>query len=66
MLPGKMFLAEDSTFQICGVPHFSYIYVYTENYEVTDSVRFPNNILIIEMLFKSPIFYVKLCLTQLP
>ena len=66
MLPGNMFLAEDSTFQICGVTHFIYIHVYTEKYEVTDSVGFPNNILLIEILLKSPIFYVKLCLTRLP
>ena len=31
-----MFLAEDSTFQICGITHFIYIHVYTEKYEVTE------------------------------
>ena len=36
MLPGNMFLAEDSTFQICGLAHFIYIHVYTEKYVVTE------------------------------
>ena len=56
-----MFLAEDSTFQICGHTYFIYIHVYTENFRSQNSVGFPNNILLIEMLLKNTIFYVKLC-----
>ena len=66
MLPGNMYLAENLTFQIHGLRQFIYIHIYTENMRSQNSVGFPNNILLIEMLLKNQIFYVKLCLTQLP
>ena len=39
---------------------------YSIHYNLQNSVGFPYNILLIEMLLKSQIIYVKLCLTQLP
>ena len=63
MLTGNVYLAEELTFQFRGLTQFIYIH---ENMRSQNSVGFPSNILLIEMLLQSEIIYVKLCLTQPP
>ena len=53
MLPGNMF---------CGLKQFTYIHVYTKIWGHGIAWGF----LSIEMLLKSQIIYMKLCLTQFP
>ena len=62
-----MYLAEELTFQFRGLTQFIYIHVRIhKNMRSQNSVGFPYNILLIEMLLKSEIIYLKLCLTLLP
>ena len=52
ILPGNVYLAEALTFQFVDL-HYAFKFMYTQkNMRSQNSVGFPNNILLIEMLLK--------------